>query len=554
MSKSATSKVVLITALVVVVAFLLATCTVWAFFVAKKILIPPVDMTGGTSLVYEIDARDLTEQQKKGLSERMIRVLRHRIDPDNIQNLVWLPQGDTRFEIQMPLPGPRVRQTRRIYEVALGRLLAANITRATILRCLEKPAEERTENFKDFARGEPDRLKILESLARAYDERNGLEDQIAELDEKLKASEHNISSAGLDIDQIRLTRNDWVRLNEQELRESLRESAGSEDNVNLLTGYIETYARWIKVVERLTDPITGKRIQYEEALRAADQLNLTADRMTSCLEMPAKSSRRRQAIEQLKTEFPDRAQKIDIVVAAFDECRPFRGRLDDAKDLQRMLKGAGVLEFRILPTSEHADADVDELANQVELLKTMGPKFAAEASDRKYVWCEIENTYEWNVPGSVVALFGNKSYVLASDRPNEVVLHSPGERGWKLERAYPTTDNMGRRTVGFVLDERGGTLFGNVTGSNIDRPLCILLDGIAMSAPMINTRVGRQGIITGSFTQMGVEDIVNRLNAGALPAQLIEEPISVRTIGEPTDADELDKDAGSERNLSEDKL
>jgi SecD/SecF fusion protein len=552
MSKNATSKVVLITALVVVVAFLLLASTVGAFFVAKRILSAPVDTTGGTSLVYEIDTRGLTEQQKKGLSERMIRVLRRRIDPSGRMPLVWQPLGDSRFEVQIPPPRPTVRQKRLNYEVALGRLLAANITRATILRCLEKPAEERTQDFEDFARGEPDRLRILESLARAHDERNGLEDQIAELDEKLKASEDKISSAGLDIDQIRLTRNDWVRLNEQELGESLRESAGSEDNVSLLTGYIETYARWIKVVERLTDPITGKRIQYEEALRAADQLNLTADRMTSCLEMRAESSRRRQAIEQLKTEFPDRAQKIDIVVAAFDECRPFRGRLDDAKDLQRMLKGAGVLEFRILPTTE--DADVDELANQVELLKTMGPKFGAEASDGKYVWCEIENTYEWNVPGSVVAPFGDKSYVLASDRPNEAVLHSPGERGWKLERAYPTTDNMGRRAVGFVLDEKGGTLFGNVTGSNIDRLLCILLDGIAMSAPMINTRVGRQGIITGSFTQMEVEEIVNRLNAGSLPAPLIEEPVSVRTIGEPTDADESDKDAESERNLSEGKL
>jgi len=68
------------------------------------------------------------------------------------------------------------------------------------------------------------------------------------------------------------------------------------------------------------------------------------------------------------------------------------------------------------------------------------------------------------VPISVVATFGDKQYVLASDKqPNEAILHSPGEREWKLERAYPANDEMGRRAIGFLLDSRGGMLFGKLT-------------------------------------------------------------------------------------------
>jgi preprotein translocase subunit SecD len=134
------------------------------------------------------------------------------------------------------------------------------------------------------------------------------------------------------------------------------------------------------------------------------------------------------------------------------------------------------------------------------------------------------------------------------------MLQGPGRKSWKLEKAHPATDNMGRRAIGFMLDERGGSLFSNVTGKNIDRPLCILLDDIAISAPRVDSRIRRQGVITGSFTQTDIEDMVKKLNAGSLPAPLIEEPISVRTIGGPADDDELDKDSESEGNLSENQL
>jgi len=502
-----------------------------------KTLKPGIDLAGGTSLIYEINTQGLKEPEKKGLSQRMITVLQRRIDPANIQNLIWRPQGNTRFEIQVPLASAEARLKRRNYEKAKATLLDQNINPALIMRSLKKPGEQRNEDFKDFARGDPNRLAILTAIATAYDERKELQNKRDNLTAELKTPEDKISAAGLDLKQIKLNVGHWATLKEQELTKVLKEFLGSEEHIELLTEYVKKYAAWAQIVGQLTDPETGKNIKYQKAKKELDKLNLTEDRIESILEMSSKSAKRITAIEKLKAEFPDRLKEIDKVIAAFDEYRPFQGRLDDPKDLQRMLKGVGILEFRILPILGHQKVDTDEMNGYVEALKTKGPKYA---STNDYVWCEIEDIDKWNVPGSVVAPFGDKYYVLASNKPDETMLHN-SKKKWKLTGAAPTTDSMGRRAIGFSLDERGGNLFYKVTGKNIGRPLCILLDGIAISAPNLKDRIGRRGIIEGKFTQTEVEDMVNKLNAGSLPARLIEQPISVRTIGPSIGADNRDK-------------
>jgi SecD/SecF fusion protein len=531
MSKNLTPKIILIIVLVIVAA--------WTLYPPSKTLKPGIDLAGGTSLIYEIDTHGLEEAEKKDLSQKLITVLRRRIDPANIQNLIWRPQGSTRFEIQMPLATAEARQKRQNYEKAESDLLDKNVSAAKIMRSLKQPAEERAELFNQFAQEDPNRLAILNTLAEAYDERQELKDKRDVLFNDLESTKAKISSAGLDPDIIDENISDWAGLKDQQLSESINQIADANDVRDMLTGYVKKYVEWSQV----TNQFLEKNDKYIEARRAIDQLNLTKDQLDYCLELPEDSSKRTDRIEQLKTSFPDRAEEINRVVSAFDEYRPFRGRLDDPKDLQRMLKGAGILEFRILPTQGHPEVDMDQIAGYVERLKEMGPR---AASDNQYVWCEIENIEEWRVADRegrppITESFGEKSYVLASNKPDESMLHSPSKREWKLERSYPTTDEMGRRAIGFLLDDRGGNKFFKVTGKNIDRPLCILLDGIAISAPNIETRIRRHGSITGTFTQTEVADMVNKLNAGSLPARLIEQPISVNTIGPSIGADNRDQ-------------
>jgi SecD/SecF fusion protein len=534
MNKNLAWKIILIIVLVVVAA--------WTLYPPRKTLKPGIDLAGGTSLIYEIDAQGLEEYEKKDLAQRMITVLRRRIDPANIQNLIWRPQGSTRFEIQMPLASTDARQKRQNFEKAREELLAENINIATIMRSLQKPQQERIEDFERFADNSPDRLKTLTELAAAYDERKTLQSQRDNLAAELKTIEDEMSAAALDLEQIKLKLGEWTNLKQPQLTESLKEFLGSDSNFDLLAKYVQTYTQWAEVVGKLTDPETGKNIQYQEAKRNLNKLNLSIDQINYVLEMNPKSAKRGQAIEELKTSFAERADLIDRTVAAFDEYRPFRGRLDDPRDLQRMLKGAGILEFRILPTPDHSEVDADEMARYVETLKTKGPKYA---SDDKYIWCEIESTDEakklQQAVNAVVAPFGDKYYVLTSNKPNETMLHGANAKDWSLKKAQPQTDAEGRRAIGFTLNEKGGRLFANVTSKNLKRPLCILLDGIAISAPTIQSRISSSGIITGSFTQTEVIDMVNKLNAGSLPARLIEQPISEKTIGPSIGADNRDK-------------
>jgi len=531
MSKNLTPKIIFIIVLVIVAA--------WTLYPPGKTLKPGIDLAGGTRLIYEIDTHGLAEAEKKDLSQKLITVLRRRIDPANIQNLIWLPQGSTRFEIRMPLASAEAHEKRQNYEKVETELLDKNVSAAKIMRSLKNPDEERTELFKQFAQEDPNRLAILDTLAKAHDEREELKNKRDALFSERQATEAKMSSAGLDLEKVNENIGSWATLDVNDLSESINTFTDVNDNRDMLVGYVKTYVEW----SQASDQFLEKYTEYIEARNAIDKLNLTKEKLDYCLELPEKSQKRRDQIEKLKTDFPDRADEINRVVAAFDEYSPFRGRLDDPKDLQRMLKGAGILEYRILPTQGHPEVDMDQITGYIERLKEMGPK---AASDTQYVWCEIENIEEWRAADreqrpSITETFGDKYYVLASNKTDDTMLHNPAKKEWKLERAYPSTDSMGRRAIGFLLDDRGGNKFFKVTRKNIDRPLCILLDGIAISAPTIETQIRRQGNITGSFSQTEVEDMVNKLNAGSLPARLIEQPISVNTIGPSIGADNRDQ-------------
>jgi len=532
MGKNLTLKIIVIIVLIVLAGLTL--------YPPDKKLKPGPDLGGGTSLIYQIDTTGMEESEKRDLAQRMITVLRRRIDPANIQNLIWQPQGNTRFEIKMPLASAETRLKRQEFDNVKRELLEENIRPSQIMLSLAKPAEERAADFNDFTQEDPNRLAILKTLADVYDERKDLQNQRDKLLSELESSEQQMSSAGIEPNEVKLNVAVWIKLDANDLADSLREFADSNEQIGMLGEYVRKYSNWAEVVNKLTDEEFVDK--YESAKADLDKLNLTEDQLDSCLEMEEKSRERRLEIEKLITEFPDREDKIRAVVAAFDEYRPYQGRLDDPKDLQRMLKGAGILEFRILPMSNEPDADIDELTRQVELLKTKGPKFASNASRGKYVWCEIEDIKKFLMPNAIIGQFGEKYFVLASDQEKESLLHSTeGPREWKLERAFPSTDEVGARAIGFSLNDKGGILFGKLTGNNVDRPLCILLDGIAISAPSINEAIYGSGIIKGSFTQTDVSDMVDKLNAGSLPARLIEQPISVKTIGPSIGADNRDK-------------
>lgn len=73
-----------------------------------------------------------------------------------------------------------------------------------------------------------------------------------------------------------------------------------------------------------------------------------------------------------------------------------------------------------------------------------------------------------------------------------------------------------------------------MTGANISKRLAIVLDNTIQSAPTIQSRITRDGRISGTFTLDEAKQLTIVLKAGALPApvKVIEKKTIGPTLGE----------------------
>jgi preprotein translocase subunit SecD len=110
-----------------------------------------------------------------------------------------------------------------------------------------------------------------------------------------------------------------------------------------------------------------------------------------------------------------------------------------------------------------------------------------------------------------------------------LVKRIPVITGRDLRNARPTLDEYNQPAVSFTLNNEGATKFARETGANIGRQLGIILDNTVQSAPVIESRIEREGRITGSFSQQEASDLSLILRSGALPASLTV--LEERTVG-----------------------
>jgi len=118
--------------------------------------------------------------------------------------------------------------------------------------------------------------------------------------------------------------------------------------------------------------------------------------------------------------------------------------------------------------------------------------------------------------------------------------------GKHLRNVSKGFDETLRPAVNFSLGTRGAKLFRGLTRSNLPEGnsksrLGIIMDNELISAPSINSEIGDRGIITGGFTDKYVEEMVNVLRAGRLPAVLKKEPITENRIDPLLGADTIKK-------------
>ncbi len=83
------------------------------------------------------------------------------------------------------------------------------------------------------------------------------------------------------------------------------------------------------------------------------------------------------------------------------------------------------------------------------------------------------------------------------------------------------SQGVGSPQVALQFDSEGTQLFADITKKNIGKPVAIFLDKEIISQPTVqNEIVAGQAVITGNFTMQQANDLVKRLNEGALPVPI----------------------------------
>ncbi len=465
-----------------------------------------LDLAGGTTLVYDVKL-PADAENPAGMIDDMINVLRNRIDPGGIRNLQWRRIAGNRIEIQMALAGDEVKQLRQAYVDARDKLLISNLAPRDVDAALRLEGDQRSERLAQLAGENKDLLQQLKDLALASDALTAARDPYQQLQEKLNA-------AAADDPQ------------RPALQAQVIEAAKAVNEAR-------------KLFDQLRDSVLTSNITPNELQRVIDQPN-TSD-------IPTQPSKRQVAADELKQKHPDRSADIDAVLAAYAAYEQKKGPLDDPNDLIAMLRGSGVLEFRIAATPDRP-ANVAEYREQ---LRQEGPRsgagqpwrwymvddpaqFADKPSEKKAL---AENPEQFFLGRDLIGqAYADDYYVLLADTDN---LAMTKRQEWKLRSATRTVDQMGKPAVAFETDARGAGLMGAVTGDNVGRPMAILLDGRVISAPNLRDKIRGQGIITGDFSVRELDYLLRTLKAGSTEAELGEYPISIKTTGPQLGQDNL---------------
>lgn len=106
-----------------------------------------------------------------------------------------------------------------------------------------------------------------------------------------------------------------------------------------------------------------------------------------------------------------------------------------------------------------------------------------------------------------------------------------GLTGQQLEEAQLRFNQQTNQSeVGLVFNDEGKKLFKEITERNQGNPVAIYLDGKIISAPIVQAVIRNgEAVISGNFNIQEARELVQRLNAGALPVPITL--ISQQSIG-----------------------
>ena len=489
---------------------------IWLITPPSEKLRGGLDIEGGVSMIFEIQEEEGEDNPR--LAEDMKRLLQKRVDPKGVFDLKWRALGRNRLEVQMPLPPEENKQLKADFIAAREALLATNIRRGELEAALLMTGEEREGRLVDLAADSAERERLLREAAAAYDQytqaRQAYEDaQEAEAQATEEESQPVEGPEG------------------QEAEEKPQSEAPAPETQPAAQPSLSE----LRLARR--DALEA----WDDTIDAVLRTNFDDRRFQEVLDMDPGSPRRKSSLKDLREHYPNLVSEIDLVVEKHAAWRARRAFLEGPADLRRLLRGAGVLEWRIL--AEPSPDNLTKYDRYREQLQERGPR-PAEGDDVQ--WFPVDNALAFlglDSPAElrdydprsaqlwVVDERDDQWFVLAKRGAEHGMLATRGAgRKWRLKSAY-VTHQQGRPAVGFTLDAVGGPMFARLTGQNIDKQLCIFVDDVAYSSANIQSRISTSGVITGDFSREKINYLIQTLQAGSLPARLKDTPLSERTIG-----------------------
>jgi SecD/SecF fusion protein len=442
---------------------------------------PGIDISGGTSLLYEIRKPEGGAAGDTNLAEKVMIALKRRIDPDGVRNLIWRPQGNDRLEIQMPFSGNTRANTENRAKIAeelsaaRAQLEGTNIAPQDVIDAVEQNNGHTQAELKKLADGDPARADYFAKLVAAWNQVQAAHTQRdADLEARRRAEYQKLLSP-------------------------------SGDDADLSVSPIQA--------------TNLRSSDVDDALTSSEPGNSVA------------------AIRAKFADFPDRMAAIDRYVAASDAESQVKNSLDSSEDIKRLLHGSGVLEFHIVVQRGDLDAGGQaEYLKMLHRLEAQGPRVEAGDTMRWYEVDKPDNVKTGMVP------YNGKYYVLLWTTLDKTLDHRIGQPQWELKDASRGSGQNGEAVVAFRFDAAGGQLFGVMTGNNIGHPMAVVLSDKVINVATIQSRISDSGQIDGGssgFSESELDYLVNTMTAGSLPAQLADEPISERTVGSTIGEDNL---------------
>lgn len=496
----------------------------------NKRLKPGIDLAGGTRLVYDVVIPE-GSSNKSAVIEETIAILSDRVDPGGTRNLVWREVAGNRIEVQMAAPTADVRQAREAFAIALKKLESGNLTQGDLDQAFKADSSDPLEKLAGDNEGLLQELKTLKQL---YIDR-----------ETTRTAYNNAADA-------------WnaIPRDERKANQEVYDAFFAAEEI-----YFDAADRFAKQETQVLSANSFNMALFER-LQAIPPREQTAKEKEAGIPTP-----RQENFETLLAQYPNRKDEIQSAYDALLAYEDVKGPLDGPEDLIALLKGSGVLEFRV--AADPTDTLITPFLNQLD---EQGPRARPDAAFR---WFEIDDLTQyvddegdresvegWLLQSLSVDLgeqdqarrltqdfFGNARGLNVVARPYAgrlyVLLHNePGlamtrNEEWSVTSVTSAPGDLGKPVVNFSLDGKGNALMGTMTGQNIERPMAVLIDDKVLTTPTIRGRLAGGVQISGDFSQAEIRYLRDTMRAGSLDGQLSENPVSQQTVNATLGADNV---------------